>query len=147
MQQRATLFAGTVEDNVRLARPGASSHEVARALRAAGAAELVAALPDGARTRVGDGGRRLSAGQSRRIALARAFLDDAPLVVLDEPTAHLDPESAAAIEAAIERLAEGRTVLLVTHRAELAARCDRVVELRDGRIAAAGEHAAAEVAA
>jgi ATP-binding cassette subfamily C protein CydD len=96
---------------------------------------------------VGDGGRRLSAGQSRRIALARAFLDDAPLVVLDEPTAHLDPESAAAIEAAIARLAEGRTVLLVTHRTELAARCDRVVELRDGRIAAAGECAAAEVAA
>ena len=142
-----TLFAGTVEDNVRLARPGASSHEVARALRAAGAAELVAALPDGARTRVGDGGRRLSAGQSRRIALARAFLDDAPLVVLDEPTAHLDPESAAAIEAAIARLAEGRTVLLVTHRAELAARCDRVVELRDGRIVTAREYAAAEVAA
>ena len=147
VEQRATLFAGTVEDNVRLARPGASSHEVARALRAAGAAELVAALPDGARTRVGDGGRRLSAGQSRRIALARAFLDDAPLVVLDEPTAHLDPESAAAIEAAIARLAEGRTVLLVTHRTELAARCDRVVELRGGRIAAAGEYAAAEVAA
>jgi ATP-binding cassette subfamily C protein CydD len=67
--------------------------------------------------------------------------------VLDEPTAHLDPESAAAIEAAIARLAEGRTVLLVTHRTELAARCDRVVELRDGRIAAAGECAAAEVAA
>ena len=147
VEQRATLFAGTVEDNVRLARPGASSHEVARALRAAGAAELVAALPDGARTRVGDGGRRLSAGQSRRIALARAFLDDAPLVVLDEPTAHLDPESAAAIEAAIARLAEGRTMLLVTHRTELAARCDRVVELRGGRIAAAGEYAAAEVAA
>ena len=147
VEQRATLFAGTVEDNVRLARPGASAHEVARALRAAGAAELVAALPDGARTRVGDGGRRLSAGQSRRIALARAFLDDAPLVVLDEPTAHLDPESAAAIEAAIARLAEGRTVLLVTHRAELAARCDRVVELRDGRIVTAGEYAAAEVAA
>ncbi|MGZ8633591.1 MAG: thiol reductant ABC exporter subunit CydD, partial [Solirubrobacteraceae bacterium] len=144
--QRCTLFAGSVEDNVRLARPGASTDSVARALRAAGAGELVAALPDGARTRVGDGGRRLSAGQARRIALARAFLDDAPLVVLDEPTAHLDPESAAAIEAAIERLAEGRTVLLITHRAELAARCDRVVELRGGRIVAAGERAV-EVAA
>ncbi|HEX6696383.1 MAG TPA: thiol reductant ABC exporter subunit CydD [Solirubrobacteraceae bacterium] len=142
VEQRPTMFAGTVEDNVRLARPEASSHDVARALSAAGATELVAALPDGARTRVGDGGRRLSAGQSRRIALARAFLDDAPLVVLDEPTAHLDPESAAAIEAAIERLAEGRTVLLATHRAELAARCDRVLELRDGRIAAAGTRVA-----
>jgi ATP-binding cassette subfamily C protein CydCD len=146
VQQRPSLFAGTIEDNVRLARPGASSHEVARVLSAAGATELVAALPDGARTRVGDGGRRLSAGQSRRIALARAFLDDAPLVVLDEPTAHLDPESAAGIEAAIARLAEGRTVLLITHRAELATRCDRVVELRDGRILTAREWAT-EVAA
>jgi thiol reductant ABC exporter CydD subunit len=146
VEQRATLVAGTVEDNVRLARPRASALEVARALRAAGAAELVAALPDGARTRVGDGGRRLSAGQSRRIALARAFLDDAPLVVLDEPTAHLDPGSAAAIEAAIARLAVGRTVLLVTHRAELAERCDRVLELRDGRIVATAQRPA-EVAA
>ena len=102
---------------------------------------FVAALPDGGRTRIGDGGQRLSAGQSRRIALARAFLDDAPLVVLDEPTAHLDPESAEAIEAAIARLADGRTVLLITHRAELAARCDRVVELRDGRVVASGARA------
>ena len=142
MTNSATLFAGTVEDNVRLARPGASADDVARALRAAGAEELVAALPDGARTTVGDGGRRLSAGQARRIALARAFLDDAPLVVLDEPTAHLDPESAAAIEAAIARLAVGRTMLLVTHRAELAARCDDVVALSDARVVAAVEHAA-----
>jgi thiol reductant ABC exporter CydD subunit len=144
--QRCALFAGTVEDNVRLARPEASATDVALALRAAGAEELVAALPDGAHTRIGDGGRRLSAGQSRRIALARAFLDGAPLVVLDEPTAHLDPESAAAIEAAIARLADGRTVLIISHRADLAGRCDRVVELRDGRIVASGERAA-EVAA
>jgi len=144
--QPGTLFAGTVEDNVRLARPGASAHDVALALRAAGAEELVASLPDGVRTRVGDGGRRLSAGQARRVTLARAFLDDAPLVVLDEPTAHLDSESAAAIEAAIARLASGRTVLLITHRAELAGRCDRIVELRDGRIVATGERAVEAVA-
>jgi thiol reductant ABC exporter CydD subunit len=140
--QRCTLFAGTLEDNVRLAAPGAPPHDVAAALRDAGADELVAALPDGARTRVGDGGRRLSAGQQRRIALARAFLVDAPLVVLDEPTAHLDPDAAAAIEDAIARLAQGRTMLLITHRAELAARCHEVVELRDGRVVARGEPAA-----
>ena len=140
--QRCTLFAGTVEDNVRLARPRASARDVARALCAAGAEELVAALPEGARTRVGDGGRRLSAGQSRRIALARAFLDDAAIVVLDEPTAHLDPASAAEIETAIARLADGRTVLLITHREELAARCDRVVEMREGSIVASGERPA-----
>jgi thiol reductant ABC exporter CydD subunit len=144
--QRCTLFAGTLEDNVRLAAPGAPPHDVAAALRAAGAEELIAGLPDGARTRVGDGGRRLSAGQVRRIALARAFLADAPLVVLDEPTAHLDPDAAAAIEDAIARLAQGRTMLLITHRGELAARCHYVLELRDGRVVARGA-AAAEVAA
>jgi ATP-binding cassette subfamily C protein CydD len=133
--QRCALFAGSIEDNVRLARPEASAREVAAALRAAGAERFVAALADGTATRVGDGGRRLSAGQARRIALARAFLDDAPLAVLDEPTAHLDPESAAAVEEAIVRLAGGRTLLLVTHRGALAARCDRVVELRAARIA------------
>ncbi len=109
-----------VADNVRLSRPDAPDRDVAAALRAAGADELVAALPAGADTVIGDGGRRLSAGQSRRIALARAFLSDAPLVVLDEPTAHLDAAAAAGIEAAVARLAAGRTVLLITHRDELA---------------------------
>jgi ABC-type multidrug transport system fused ATPase/permease subunit len=82
---------------------------------------------------VGDGGRPLSAGESRRIALARAFLRDAPLVVLDEPTADLDPESAEAVGRAVERLRRGRTVLLVAHRPELARRADRVLVLADGK--------------
>lgn len=141
--QRCTTFAASVADNVRLARPEASARAVADALDAAGAAPLIAALPDGSDTRIGDGGRRLSAGQSRRIALARAFLSDAPLVILDEPTAHLDAASAAGVEAAIGRLARGRTVLLITHRRELATHCDVLLELRDGRIAApAHEHGA-----
>jgi thiol reductant ABC exporter CydD subunit len=126
--QRCTIFAASVADNVRLARPEAPDRDVAAALRAAGADDLP---PD---ARIGDGGRRLSAGQSRRIGLARAFLSDAPLVVLDEPTAHLDAASAAGIAAAIARLAEGRTVLLITHRRELALRSDVVLELREGRV-------------
>lgn len=136
--QRCTIFAASIADNVRLARPEASERELSDALRAAGADELVAALPEGVLTMVGDGGRRLSAGESRRIALARAFLGKALLVVLDEPTAHLDAESSAGIEAALARLAEGRTVLLITHRRELAEHCDHVLELRDGTIATAG---------
>jgi thiol reductant ABC exporter CydD subunit len=130
--QRCTIFAASVADNVRLARPDASDDEVAGALDAAGAGPAITAL---AGTPIGDGGRRLSAGQVRRIALARAFLSHSPLVILDEPTAHLDAESAATIEAAIARLAEGRTVLLITHRRELAARADVLLELRDGRLA------------
>jgi thiol reductant ABC exporter CydD subunit len=144
--QHATLFAGTVADNVRLARPQASDDEVVRALHAGGADDLVAGLPEGLEERIGDGGRRLSAGQARRIALARAFLRDAALVVLDEPTAHLDPASAVEVGAAIERLCAGRTALVITHRGALASRCDRLLELSDGRILLRAERAA-EVAA
>ena len=134
--QRPTIFAATVADNIRLANPGASDARVREAARRAGALEFVESLAGGLDARVGEGGRRLSAGQARRLALARAFLGDAPLVVLDEPTAHLDAESAALVEAALVRLLDGRTALLAVHRPALARRADRVVELRDGRIEA-----------
>jgi ATP-binding cassette, subfamily C, bacterial CydD len=127
--QRPTLFRGTVTDNIRLGDPTAADEAVRRAAGLAGAAGFVRELPGGYDTVVGDGGRPLSAGQVRRIALARAFLRDAPLVVLDEPTADLDPASADAVGAAVVRLLGGRTVLLVTHRPELEARADRVVRL------------------
>jgi len=134
MPQRPTLFAGTVADNVCLAAPGASDRDVETALRAAGAGELVSSLPDGLATVVGDGGRRLSAGQAQRLGLARAFLRDAPLLILDEPTAHLDSGTATLVEDAIGRLARGRTVLWIAHRPGAAARADRVVALEDGRL-------------
>ncbi len=94
----------------------------------------MAGLPQGADTRIGDGGRRLSAGERQRVALARAFLARASLVVLDEPTANLDADTARALGDAIVRLSAGRTMLLITHDLELAARADRVLELRDGRL-------------
>ena len=99
-------------------------------------------MPHGYETVVGDGGRQLSAGQRRRLALARAFLRDAPLVILDEPTADLDPASAEVVADAIERLRDGRTVVLVAHRPELAALADRVVRLEGGRILEPAEEAA-----
>jgi ABC-type multidrug transport system fused ATPase/permease subunit len=101
----------------------------------AGADLFVARLADGYATLVGDGGRPLSAGETQRVALARAFLRDAPLVVFDEPTANLDPESARIVADAVERLRAGCTVLLIAHRPELAARADRVVRLESGRVA------------
>ena len=127
--QRPTLFRGTVADNIRLGAAAASDAAVREAAAQAGADGFVRELPGGYETVVGDGGRPLSAGQVRRIALARAFLRDAPLVVLDEPTADLDPPSAEAVGEAVVRLLGGRTVLLVTHRPELEARADRVVRL------------------
>jgi ABC-type multidrug transport system fused ATPase/permease subunit len=131
-----------VAENIRLGAPDADDERVRRAAALAGADGFVRSLPRGYATVVGDGGRPLSAGQLRRIALARAFLRDAPLVILDEPTAHLDAESAYLVTEAIERLRQERTVLLVAHRAELAARADRIVTLVDGRIVEAVREAA-----
>src|SRR5262245_20900888 len=140
--QRPTLLRGTVAENIRLADPSADSARVRNAARAAGAGAFVNALPDGYETLVGEGGRMLSAGETQRLALARAFLRDAALVILDEPTANLDSANAELVDDAIERLRAGRTVLLIAHRPELAARADRIVHLRAGRILELGAVAA-----
>ena len=118
--QEPTLFRGTVADNIRLSVPAASDREVRAAAADAGADAFVVELPEGYDTVVGEGGRPLSAGERQRIAIARAFLRDAELVILDEPTANLDPVSAELVGEAIERLRPGRTVLLIVHRPELA---------------------------
>ncbi|MFI8511499.1 thiol reductant ABC exporter subunit CydD [Streptomyces sp. NPDC085460] len=127
--QRPYLFAGTIAENVRLARPEATDAEVREALREAGADAFVAGLPEGAGTVLGEDGAGLSAGQRQRLALARAFLADRPLLLLDEPTAALDGETEAGIVDAVRRLAVGRTVLLVVHRPALLAVADRVVTI------------------
>ncbi|MFG2936361.1 thiol reductant ABC exporter subunit CydD [Streptomyces sp. NPDC048282] len=130
--QRPHLYAGTIAENVRLARPDADEDAVRRALRDAGALEFVDALPEGAETVLGEDGAGLSAGQRQRLALARAFLADRPVLLLDEPTAALDGATEAEVVAAVRRLAEGRTVVLVVHRPALLAVADRVVRLSGG---------------
>ena len=132
--QRPTLFRGTIADNIRLGDASADDVRVRQAAERAGVHDFVSALPDGYATVVGDGGRAISTGERRRIALARAFLRDASLVILDEPTADLDDASAALVREAIERLGAGRTVLLVAHRPELAATADRIVRIDEGRV-------------
>ena len=127
--QRPHLFARSVADNVRVGRPGASDAEVAVALEEAGLASVVRRLPHGVDTRLGDGGAGLSLGERQRLAVARAFVRDAPLLVLDEPTASLDAETEADVLDAVRRLTEGRTALIVAHRPALAALADRVVQL------------------
>ena len=131
--QHPTMFRGTVADNIRFGNPDADEAGVRESARLAGADAFVRALPQGYGTVVGDGGRPLSAGERRRIALARAFLRGAPFVILDEPTADLDAVNARVIAAAVERLRHGRTVLLIAHRPELIRQADRVVVLERGR--------------
>jgi len=127
--QRARLYRGTIADNLRLGRPGATDAELWAALEAAGALDFVPSLD----RPVGDGHAPLSAGETQRLSIARAFVRDAPLLVLDEPTAHLDEDHAATIDAAVARLAAGRTTLLIVHRPALAALADEVVALDGGR--------------
>jgi ATP-binding cassette, subfamily C, bacterial CydD len=141
--QHPTMFRGTIADNIRIGRPGADDGAVRHAAELAGADTFVRALPDAYETLVGDGGRPLSAGERRRVALARAFLRDAALVVLDEPTADLDPESAELVARAVEVLRRDRTVLLIAHRPELARCADHVVVLEGGRAITASRPEAA----
>ena len=133
LPQRPTLFRDSVADNIRLGDLHASDEAVRAAARAAGADTFVRRLPRGYDTVVGDGGRPLSAGETQRLALARALVREAPLVILDEPTANLDPESANLVAAAIEHLHARYSVLLITHSASAARNADRLVRLVGGR--------------
>ena len=132
--QDAYLFSTTIRENIRLAKPSADEDAIERALRRAQIWDWIASLPDGADTYVGEEGTLVSGGERRRIALARTFLADAPIVVLDEPTAHLDPETAERLVDDALNATEGRTVLLITHRLEGLDAVDRTVRLSRGRL-------------
>ncbi|WP_081839007.1 thiol reductant ABC exporter subunit CydD [Thermogemmatispora carboxidivorans] len=140
--QRPYLFSGSVRDNIRLARPGASDAEVERAAELAGAADFIRELPAGYDTEVGEQGLRLSAGQLQRLALARAFLKQAPLLILDEPSSSLDPESEALLSAALARLRRQCTVLVIAHRINTVAAADQVLVLDSGHLVESGQPAA-----
>jgi ATP-binding cassette subfamily C protein CydD len=141
--QQTVLLPGSIRDNIRIGRPTASHAEVGRAVTAADLADVVARLPEGLDTPLGGGGSGLSTGEARRIAIARAFLSDAELWVLDEPTAHLDQDAEARVIDALHNATRGRTVVVATHSAAVTRSADTVLGIADGTIDAIREAAAA----
>jgi ATP-binding cassette subfamily B protein len=139
--QDGSIFAGSVRENIRFGRPEASDGEVERAAALALASEFIEALPQGLDTPIGERGVTLSGGQRQRIAIARAILREAPLLLLDEATSSLDAQSESLVKAALERLMEGRTTLVIAHRLATVLSCDRILVLEAGRIVEEGTHA------
>jgi ATP-binding cassette, subfamily B, bacterial len=140
VMQDTYLVHGTVADNLRFGKPDATQEELEEAARAANAHDFIQALPLGYETVVGERGLRLSGGQRQRIAIARALLKDAPILLLDEALSHVDTESEALIQEALERLMVGRTTLIIAHRLSSVIDADRIVVLEDGAIVESGTH-------
>ena len=138
VQQETFLFAESIAENLRYGRPGASVEQITRAARAANAHGFISKMPDGYDTLVGERGVRLSGGQKQRISIARGFLADPAILLLDEPTSSVEPDSEAAIIAALDRLMVGRTTVLTSHRPSLIAQADVVYVIEDGRLTAGG---------
>src|SRR6058998_2569949 len=134
VQQDPVLFSASIAENIAYARPGASDAELVAAAQAANAHEFIVRLPRGYETQVGERGIQLSGGQRQRIAIARAFLADSPVLILDEPTSAVDAEAEAAIVDAIGRLMHGRTVILITHRSSLLESCTALLVIENGRV-------------
>ena len=134
VHQEAVLFSTSIAENIAYARPGASQAEIEAAARAANAHDFIVSLPDAYDTLVGERGMRLSGGERQRISLARAFLKDAPILLLDEPTSSVDVKTEAAIMSALEQLMKGRTTLMIAHRLSTLEGCDMLLRIEHGRL-------------
>ncbi|HEY1304744.1 MAG TPA: ABC transporter ATP-binding protein [Vicinamibacterales bacterium] len=134
--QEPVLFSTSIEENIAYARPAASEMDVIAAAKAANAHDFIVSLPEGYETVVGERGMRLSGGERQRVSIARAFLKDAPVLILDEPTSSVDAETEAAILEALSRLARGRTTFVITHRPSALTQCDTIVRIELGRLVA-----------
>jgi ATP-binding cassette subfamily B protein len=137
--QDTLLFSTTVRENIAYGRPDATEEEIIEAAKRAQAHEFISAMPDGYRSQVGERGGHLSVGQRQRIGIARAFLKNAPILILDEPTSALDPTTEAAIMTTLEELMRGRTTLIITHRIATVHRVDKIVVLGDGTVLEEGK--------
>jgi len=138
--QENFLFSGTIRDNISMAKPDASFAEVVRAAQLSGAEEFIERLPRGYDTEIQEGGSNLSGGQRQRLALARALIIDPPVLILDEATSALDAESEAIVNANLNRMAKGRTVLSISHRLSMLVECDAILVLEQGKVYDVGTH-------
>ena len=138
--QNTYLFQGSIADNIRIGKPGATEAEVLKAVQQAGVSEIIARLPDGLDTPVGEGGARLSGGERQRISIARALIKDAPILLVDEATAALDTENQAAIADTLARLRGQRTLIAIAHQLSTVAMADQIVVLDEGKVAEHGTH-------
>jgi ATP-binding cassette subfamily B protein len=134
--QEPVLFSTSIAENIAYARPGASEQEIVAAAKAANVHDFITRLPEGYETLVGERGMRLSGGERQRISLARAFLKDAPILILDEPTSSVDVKTESAIVDAMERLMRGRTAFIITHRPSVLQHCDWVLQIENNRVVA-----------
>jgi ABC-type multidrug transport system fused ATPase/permease subunit len=139
--QEPILFSTTIRDNIAYGRPSATMHEIVEAAKAANAHDFITALPQGYQSEVGERGVRLSGGERQRVAVARAFLKDSPVLILDEPTSSIDSRTELVIIDALDRLMVGRTTFIIAHRLSTIRRADQILVIDDGRIVEAGTHA------
>ncbi|PWH18325.1 MAG: thiol reductant ABC exporter subunit CydD [Anaerolineae bacterium] len=144
--QTPYLFSDTIAANLRLAKPDATESDLLCACERAGLLDFIQSLPEGLQTQIGERGARLSGGQAQRLALARAFLKDAPFLLLDEPTSSLDPALEAALQASVQQLMQGRTVLVIAHRLATVYQADQIVVLDSGKVVEKGTHEELRVA-
>ena len=132
--QNVYLFADTIENNIKFGRPDATHEEVVAAARAACCDDFIDALPDGYNTVIGEGGASLSGGERQRLSIARAMLKDAPIVILDEATANVDPENEDRLQKAIEALTRDKTIIMIAHRLKTVRHADQILVIDHGRI-------------
>ncbi|HJN56016.1 MAG TPA: ATP-binding cassette domain-containing protein, partial [Candidatus Poseidoniales archaeon] len=138
--QRVTLFPTNIRENIRYGRPEATDEEVREAAEIAEATEFIERLPEGWDTEIGEGGQRLSGGQAQRLAIARAVLKDAPILILDEATSSVDNETEAALQRSLSRISKQRTTMIIAHRLSTIVHADKVVVMEQGRISEEGTH-------
>lgn len=138
--QRVYLFEDTIENNIRFGKPDATDEEVVLAAKKACCHEFILALSDGYQTKIGEDGETLSGGEKQRISVAGAILKDAPVVILDEATAGVDPENEQELQEAIEELTKNKTLLIIAHRFNTIRKADKIIVLDEGRIAEQGTH-------